>query len=87
MYEVIVSTHCLGKGYGTYNVINVPFDRKYKNKGDAIAAYDFQFGTYCRSQEGDIYHKDNDKFKIEKKRDGYSVIIEGEIREEDGGYE
>lgn len=83
MYEVIVSTQCLGRGYGTYNAINVPFDGCYKDKMDAVKACDDQFKTYYRESEGDLYYKDNNKFKIQKKRSSYIVIIEGEIREVD----
>lgn len=83
MYEVMVKAYCIGHGYGAWDEISVRFDRKYKNKKCAIDAYDFQFRTYCRSQEGDLYYKDNNKFKIKKKRDSYIVIIEGEIREVD----
>lgn len=79
MYEVIVRTYCLGRGYGTYNEINVPFDGCYKDKMDAVKVYDDQFKTYYRESEGDLYYKENNSFKIEKKRDGYSIIIRGDI--------
>ena len=83
MYEVMVKGYCIGHGYGAWDGISVRFDRKYKNKNGAIDAYDFQFRTYCKSHEGDLYYKDNNKFKIQKKRSSYIVIIEGEIREVD----
>lgn len=79
MYEVIVRTYCKGSGYGTYNAINVPFDSCYEDKVNAIKAYDCQFKTYYREREGDLYHAENGSFKIEKKRNGYSIIIEGRI--------
>lgn len=79
MYEVIVSTYCLGRGYETYNEINVPFDGCYGDKMDAVKAYNDQFNTYCRESEGDLYYKENGSFKIEKKRNGYSIIIRGDI--------
>lgn len=79
MYEVIVRTYCSGRGYGTYNTINVPFDSCYKDKMDAVKVYDDQFKTYYRESEGDLYYKENNSFKIEKKRDGYSIIIRGDI--------
>lgn len=83
MYKVMVKGYCIGHGYGAWDGISVRFDRKYKNKKGAIDAYDFQFRTYCRSQEGDLYYKENNSFEIKKKRNGYIVIIEGEIREVD----
>lgn len=79
MYEVIVITYCLGRGYETYNEINVPFDGCYGDKMDAVKAYNDQFNTYYRESEGDLYYKENGSFKIEKKRDGYSIIIRGKI--------
>lgn len=84
MYEVIVRTYCLGSGYGTYNEINVPFDDCYEDKMDAVKAYDDQFKLYYRESEGDLYYKGNGSFRIEKKRNGYSIIIRGRIiKEED----
>lgn len=79
MYEVIVITYCSGRGYETYNEINVPFDGCYGDKMDAVKAYNDQFNTYYRESEGDLYYKENGSFKIEKKRDGYSIIIRGKI--------
>lgn len=79
MYEVIVRTYYLGRGYGTYNEINVPFDGCYEDKMDAVKAYDDQFKVYYRESEGDLYYKENGSFKIEKKRNGYSIIIIGEL--------
>lgn len=79
MYEVIVRTYCLGSGYETYNELNVPFDRSYEDKMDAVKAYDDQIKTYYRESEGDLYYKETGSFKIEKKRNGYSIIIIGRI--------
>lgn len=79
MYEVIVRTYCIGGGYGTYNEINVPFDSCYDDKINAVKAYDDQFLTYYRKSEGDWCCKGNDSFKIEKKRNDYSIIIKGSI--------
>lgn len=67
MYEVIVRTYCLGRGYETYNEINVPFDVCYGDKMDAVKVYNDQFETYCRESEGDLYYKENGSFKIENK--------------------
>ena len=79
MYEVIVRTYCLGRGYETYNEINVPFDSCYEDKINAVKAYDDQFKVYYRESEVDLYYKENGSFKIEKKRNGYSIIIRGRI--------
>ena len=46
---------------------------------DAVKACDDQFKTYYRESEGDLYYKENGSFKIEKKRNGYSIIIRGDI--------
>ena len=83
MYEVIVRTYCLGRGYGTYNEINVPFDDCYEDKMDAVKAYDDQFKVYYKESEGDLYYKENGSFKIKKKRNGYSIIIRGYIIRKD----
>lgn len=79
MYEVIVRTYCLGRGYGTYNEINVPYDRCYEDKMDAVKAYDDQFKVYYRESEGDLYRKETGSFEIKKKRNGYNIIIRGRI--------
>lgn len=84
MYEVIVRTYCFGRAYGTYNEINVPFDGCYEDGMDAVKAYDDQFKTYYRESEGDLYYKENGSFRIEKKRNGYSIIIRGRIIIEEG---
>lgn len=79
MYEVIVRTYCSGGGYGAYNAINVLFDSCYDDEMDAVKACDDQFKKYYRESEGDLYHKENNSFKIEKKRDGYSIIVRGDV--------
>lgn len=80
MYEVIVRTYCLGRGYGTYNEINVPFDGCYEDKADAVKAYDDQFKTYYREHKNCYLSKNDYIFKIvERKSAGYNVVIRGRI--------
>ena len=80
MYEVIVETYCMGvRRYAACNAVRILFDGCYKDKMDAVKACDDQFKTYYRESEGDLYYKENGSFKIEKKRNGYSIIIRGDI--------
>ena len=44
-----------------------------------ITKYKITTKTYYRESEGDLYYKENGSFKIEKKRNGYSIIIRGDI--------
>lgn len=80
MYEVIVETFCISRCiYATCNAVKILFDGCYEDKMDAVKAYDDKFKTYYRESEGDLYYKENGSFKIEKKRNGYSIIIRGDI--------
>lgn len=81
MYEVIIETFCISRCiYATCNAVRILFDGCYEDKMDAVKAYDDQFNKYHKEHKDCYYSKDDCIFKIvEKKSDGYNVVIRGRI--------
>ena len=82
MYEVIVETFCISRCiYATCNAVRILFDGCYKDKMDAVKAYDDQYEKYLKEHKYDSYcYKHDDIFEIvEKKSADYSVVIRGRI--------
>lgn len=81
MYEVIIETYCMSVGHhAACSGVRILFDGCYEDKTDAVKAYDDQFKKYYKEHKNCYLSKDDYNFKIvEKKSDGYNVVVRGDI--------